>query len=470
MKNVYLFVVWFFAFPGLFLSLKLNAQSPLLDEKAINPPGIDKPINHQSSDSKSVFVNINPDTACVFLNETFSFEGLIEASDYVSVQWLNIIGYGYFTDELVLEAEYNPLPFDALLDGVMLMVYVFGESDMASDFVILKVVNLNAGEPASVCSGQDFQTQAEAGEYESVLWTTSGDGVFSSQSSLTPVYTPGMNDISAGLVQLTITATVGSPCFITGSSSMDLTIVSPPEIIVDIEDVEVELGQAIILSIVANNANGFQWYGPQGMIDGAVFQDLEIWEATFEHAGEYYCECYNDCGTQPGSIVTLTVYQLQALTIPAGWSGISAWISPFDTNIENLFQPVVDNLVVLENFSGIYNPGANINTLINWDSQTGYQVKVSNEVNVLFKGIDNQNQSITLQPGWNYLPVISACDVDVASVFGGISSVEQIKEIAGLKVFWPEQNITSLEVLHPGSACKIFVTSETTITFPSCIE
>lgn len=417
--------------------------------------------------SKSVFVNIIPDTVCVFLNETFSFEGLIEASGYNSIQWLNVIGYGFFLDETLLEAEYQPHPFDVLLDGVVLMVYVFGETEMAFDQVILKVVGVSAGEPASVCAGQVFQTMAEVSLYESLLWTSSGDGFFDDATALSTFYTPGVDDIASGQVQLTLTATAGPPCNITGSATVDLTIVSPPDLIVDIEDSEVELGQAIILSIVANNATGYQWYGPQGLIDGAVMPDLEIWEATFENSGQYYCEFYNDCGAQVSSTITLNVYQQQTITLPVGWSGISSWIVPYETEVENLFEPVSSDLVVLQNFSGVFMPG-HMNTLILWDSQSGYQVKMNNPVEIIFKGQPNPNTVVNLNAGWNYLPVISACDVDVASVFGGKETVVQIKDIAGWQTYWPAQNVTSLDTLHPGKAYLIFVTGETTISFPSC--
>jgi len=468
MKNIYLFAVSFIAFLGLFLSLEINAQSHQQEQKTINIPGVDLPVRQNFSDSKSVFVNIIPDTACVFLNETFSLEGLVEASGYTVVQWLNLNGWGYFSNENILEPEFIPTPLDVLLDGVYLMIYVSDGVELATDIITLKVINLNAGESSTICSDQYFQTMAEVSEYESLLWTTGGDGTFSDLSALNPVYSPGANDIASGWVQLTLTATVASPCNISGSSSIDLYIISPPSLIVDLEDAEVELGQYVVMSIVAENANGYQWYGPQGMIDGATLPDLEIYEATLNDAGQYYCEFFNDCGSQVSSTKTLTVYQLQSFNIPAGWSGISSWIAPFDPIIENLFQPVENELVILENSTGTYNPAANINTLGLWDAQAGYQVKFDAPVNLVFKGQMNENQSVTLTQGWNYLPVVSVCDVDCASFFGGFAAVKMIKEIAGLELYWPDLNITSLQTLKPGNAYLIYVNTETNITFPTC--
>ena len=467
MKNLLLFRTVLFISISFMTSGLLQAQTTSQGNTTINSLSTDHLLNQNTENSRSAVVNIIPDTVCVFLNQTFSFEGLIEASGYNSIQWLNVIGYGFFLDETLLEAQYQPHPFDVLLDGVVLMVYVFGETDMAFDQVILKVIGVSAGEPASVCAGQVFQTMPEVSAYESLLWTSSGDGFFDDATTLNAVYSPGQNDVASGWVQLTLAVSVGSPCNITGSAAVDLTIVSPPDLIVDLQNSEVELGQAIILSIVANNANGYQWYGPQGLIDGAVMPDLEIWEATFDHSGQYYCEFFNDCGSQVSSTITLTVYQNHTITLPAGWSGISSWIVPFEAGLESLFQPVSSSLIVLQNFSGVYMPGQQ-NSLISWDSQSGYQVKLSYPVDISFKGQSNQNTLVTLNEGWNYLPVISTCDVDVAGAFDGIETIVQIKDIAGWQTYWPGQNVNSLETLHPGKAYLIFVSDQTILSFPSC--
>jgi len=53
------------------------------------------------------------------------------------------------------------------------------------------------------------------------MWETSGDGTFSSTSSLTPVYTPGNLDISSQQVMLFITATSAGNC---GNASDALTV------------------------------------------------------------------------------------------------------------------------------------------------------------------------------------------------------------------------------------------------------
>jgi hypothetical protein len=60
-----------------------------------------------------------------------------------------------------------------------------------------------------------------------ITWTTSGDGVFNDATLLTPIYTPGANDIANGTVDLTITATGNAPCA-NAVNAMTVTINAKP--------------------------------------------------------------------------------------------------------------------------------------------------------------------------------------------------------------------------------------------------
>ena len=65
----------------------------------------------------------------------------------------------------------------------------------------------NAGNPVTICANLTVTlADASATNYSTLLWTTSGDGVFDNPVSLHPVYTPGTNDKLSGNVTLTLTA------------------------------------------------------------------------------------------------------------------------------------------------------------------------------------------------------------------------------------------------------------------------
>jgi hypothetical protein len=84
-----------------------------------------------------------------------------------------------------------------------------------------------AGQDAIICEADTHQLNASATNYNSVVWTTMGDGTFSNATILNPVYTPGPGDIATGSASLKITVT-GSTTTI--EDELTLTIHRMPEV------------------------------------------------------------------------------------------------------------------------------------------------------------------------------------------------------------------------------------------------
>jgi len=67
------------------------------------------------------------------------------------------------------------------------------------------------GSDATICENSVFTvSSATALNYSSLLWTTSGDGVLSNETTLTPTYTPDLDE--TGDVTLTLTVYGNAPC------------------------------------------------------------------------------------------------------------------------------------------------------------------------------------------------------------------------------------------------------------------
>jgi hypothetical protein len=76
------------------------------------------------------------------------------------------------------------------------------------DFVALPPPVLPVVDPGpddTVCAGQTVQLQATAGQYDSIRWTSAGDGVFGSDTTLITTYSPGTNDLISGEAALSLT-------------------------------------------------------------------------------------------------------------------------------------------------------------------------------------------------------------------------------------------------------------------------
>ena len=145
-----------------------------------------------------------------------------------------------------------------------------------------------------------------------------------------------------------------------------------------------------------------------------------------------------------------SLYQFSTI-LPPGWTGISTPKSPWNTDVETIFQPIQPYLTILQNQSGIYWPGQNINTLGNWDVESGYLIKTNQYVGLNIACSRQSIATLDVGAGWNLIPVLSENPVDIASVFAG-ADTKIVKEAAGWRVFWPEYGINTIGSLQPGKS------------------
>ncbi len=75
--------------------------------------------------------------------------------------------------------------------------------------MIAQTMAVNAGPNMDICENHSPAMNASAANYETLLWSTSGDGTFSDNTILNPTYTPGPNDISSGSAELILEVSNG---------------------------------------------------------------------------------------------------------------------------------------------------------------------------------------------------------------------------------------------------------------------
>ncbi len=165
---------------------------------------------------------------------------------------------------------------------------------------------------------------------------------------------------------------------------------------------------------------------------------------------------------------SFTTLSLHTINIPQGWSGLSSYIIPQISDVTVIFQPVITDLIILESQTGIYWPEENINTIVAWDSHDGYMIKAANPLQLTITGAPEQNLTLQLSVGWNLIPALSECEVDVATLFAG-KDVTIVKEMAGWHLYWPMMGINTLENLLPGKAYYVKMESAEQISFPECM-
>ena len=164
--------------------------------------------------------------------------------------------------------------------------------------------------------------------------------------------------------------------------------------------------------------------------------------------------------------VTQSAYPSQAISLSAGWQGLSSYIMPTDNNIENVFAPLSPNFIIAQTMSGIYYPAGPINTIGTWMSQSAYTVKMENAAWLSIFGMPETDKTYDLTAGWNLIPVIANNPVNVATLPTTVG-FQIVKEVAGTGIYWPAMSINTLGNLLPGKAYYVRVTSVGTITFPA---
>jgi len=168
-------------------------------------------------------------------------------------------------------------------------------------------------------------------------------------------------------------------------------------------------------------------------------------------------------------LINLKTPVSQHFTFDQGWNSLSGYIIPQDLSVENMFEPIENNLIILRNLTSLYWPSENINTIGNWDYTIGYVLKVNAETDFDIHGLNYSDGNITVTSGWQYLPVLSLCPVEISSMFSNnLGNIIIIQEIIGNRVFWPQMQIYTLTTLEPGKAYKMKTMNGFNVSFPAC--
>jgi hypothetical protein len=157
-----------------------------------------------------------------------------------------------------------------------------------------------------------------------------------------------------------------------------------------------------------------------------------------------------------------------SIDISKGWSGLSSYIDPSETSLQMIFEPFGTDFTILSNTTGSYYPAGGIQSIQDWDYRNGYLIKVADDINLTMTGYKADNLELSLNAGWNLLPVSVACDVPIEILTGLMPFLEVIKEVAGNRIYWPALNIATLTNLQAGKSYWVLLTQDLDFTYPAC--
>jgi gliding motility-associated-like protein len=184
------------------------------------------------------------------------------ASNYSSLLWTTS-GTGTFNNPAALQPIYTPSTADIFAGGANLTLTAYG-LNACGNAVSTMTLNIsrqavvNAGLNATICEGNTFTVSTAYASYATALiWSSTGTGTITNETTITPTYTPGAGE--TGTVILTLTANSTAPC-VDATSSMTLTINGTATADVGIvNDVICEGSNYPLASATATNYSGILW-------------------------------------------------------------------------------------------------------------------------------------------------------------------------------------------------------------------
>jgi hypothetical protein len=148
----------------------------------------------------------------------------VEAINHISILWTTT-GDGSFDDESLLHPLYTPGETDIANGTAVLTITLIGQGDCSnvSDALTLDIYAVplvELGEDLSICAGSNIPAfeNVVAENYESLIWSCSGDGTFSDNGNMQTNYNPGNNDVTNGIVTIYLSANSEGNCMVVTDS------------------------------------------------------------------------------------------------------------------------------------------------------------------------------------------------------------------------------------------------------------
>jgi len=155
------------------------------------------------------------------------------------------------------------------------------------------------------------------------------------------------------------------------------------------------------------------------------------------------------------------------------WDVISLGYQPYPPDIWPIFEPEIylGNFEVALGKNGIFWPSGGINTIGNWDVYQGYKIKMNEPGWIEVIGEIPEDKTISLNPGANYIPVLSAEYYPAMDIFAQLGSgLIFAYDLSSELLFWPDGGIYMLDVLEPGKGYIVGMTQPGQATYDPLLK
>ena len=163
-----------------------------------------------------------------------------------------------------------------------------------------------------------------------------------------------------------------------------------------------------------------------------------------------------------------TQIQSQNISLVSGWSMISTYIEPMNNNVENIFSPIVQDVVIVKDGAGmVFWPQYNINNIDSFTIGMGYQIKMSNQNTLQVSGeqIIPENEIVPYPAGWSLIAYLLDSLSSLETYLNPfLSDITIVKDDIG-NVFWPAYYINMIGNMTPGEGYQMKLANATNFTY-----
>jgi hypothetical protein len=172
---------------------------------------------------------------------------------------------------------------------------------------------------------------------------------------------------------------------------------------------------------------------------------------------------------------TVVSTSIHIIELRAGWNLVSSYIEPLDSSIESLFEPVLDNLIIVKDGDGnTFVPLFGIDDIENWRYSNGYQIYLDPQANALtLFGIKVKPETIpiSLKAGWNMVGYLRSGPLNAVSALESIGSTLIIAKNGAGEVYIPpgvigDDLINTMGDMLPGEGYQLFLSDLADLVYP----
>ncbi len=171
------------------------------------------------------------------------------------------------------------------------------------------------------------------------------------------------------------------------------------------------------------------------------------------------------------SFITMSEITTFKTPLDSGWNTISSPLQPVNPAMEEVFDGINENIVIVKNHNGsVYLPTQGINDIGEWNYQHGYQLYVDGDHILTLTGRSSCSESnpVQLSQGWNILSYLNTTPMNVSQALSPISDKIKIVVNNAAHVYWPEYDINTVGDMIPGQGYKIKIKEDIQFSYPSC--